>query len=48
MQRALDAGASLVMAVTDMPYGDRQGGVSDPSGNLWWVSQRMIEEPYHS
>jgi len=46
MQRALDAGASLVMAVADMPYDDRQGGVSDPSGNLWWISQRLIEEPY--
>jgi PhnB protein len=46
MQRALDAGASLVMAVVDMPYDDRQGGVSDPSGNLWWISQRLIEEPY--
>ena len=48
MQRALDAGASLVMAVADMTYDDRQGGVSDPSGNLWWISQRLIEEPYHS
>jgi len=47
MQRALDAGASPVMAVAEMPYGDRQGGVADPSGNLWWISQRLIEEPYH-
>ena len=46
MQRALNAGASLVMAVADMPYGDRQGGVSDPSGNLWWISQRLIKKPY--
>ena len=48
MQRALEAGASLVMAVADMPYDDRQGGVSDPSGNLWWISQRLVEEPYRS
>ena len=48
MRRALDAGASLVMAVADMPYDDRQGGVSDPSGNLWWISQRLVEEPYRS
>jgi PhnB protein len=46
MQRALDAGAGLVMEVGDMPYGDRQGGVSDPSGNIWWISQRIVEEPY--
>lgn len=48
MQRALDAGASLVMAVADMPYDDRQGGISDPSGNIWWVSQRLVEQPYES
>ena len=46
MQRALGAGATLVMAVADMPYDDRQGGVSDPSENLWWISQRLVEEPY--
>lgn len=46
MQRAIDAGASLVMSVADMPYDDRQGGVADPSGNLWWISQRLVEEPY--
>ena len=46
MKRALDAGATLVMAVADMPYDDRQGGVADPSGNLWWISQRLVEAPY--
>jgi PhnB protein len=46
MQRALGAGASLVMDVADMPYGDRQGGITDPSGNIWWVSQRLVEAPY--
>ena len=29
-----------------MPYGDRQGGVRDAHGNLWWISQRLVEEPY--
>jgi len=46
MERALGAGASLVMEAADMPYGDRQGGVADPGGNLWWISQRLVEEPY--
>lgn len=46
MRRALDAGAGLVMEAADMPYGDRQGGVADPEGNIWWISQRLIEEPY--
>jgi PhnB protein len=46
MVRAVESGAELVMEVANMPYGDRQGGVADPSGNLWWVSQRLVEEPY--
>lgn len=46
MKRALDCGASLEMAVADMPYGDRQGGVRDRHGNIWWISQRVVNEPY--
>jgi PhnB protein len=46
MQRALSAGAKKIMDVDDMPYGDRQGGVRDPSGNIWWVSQRLSAAPY--
>ncbi|HEX8527474.1 VOC family protein [Allosphingosinicella sp.] len=46
MKRALDAGARLLMEVSDMPYGDRQGGVEDRAGNIWWISQRLVEEPY--
>ena len=46
MEKALKAGADKIMDVADMPYGDRQGGVRDPSGNLWWISQRLSTEPY--
>ena len=46
MKRALDAGADKIMEVEDMPYGDRQGGVRDPSGNIWWISQRLSADPY--
>ena len=46
MQRALAQGARLEMAVADMPYGDRQGGVRDRHGNLWWISQRLVDGPY--
>lgn len=46
MARANRAGASAVMEVRDMPYGDRQGGVRDPHGNLWWISQRLHAGPY--
>lgn len=48
MRRALAAGAAPEMAVADMPYGDRQGGVRDPHGNLWWLSQRLVDGPYES
>jgi PhnB protein len=45
-RRALEHGATLEMEVGDMPYGDRQGGVRDKHGNLWWISQRLVHEPY--
>jgi len=46
MAKAIDAGAAEIMAVADMPYGDCQGGVRDPAGNIWWISQRLTDEPY--
>jgi PhnB protein len=46
MRRAIAAGARMEMEVADMPYGDRQGGVRDPSDNVWWISQRLIAAPY--
>ena len=46
MSRAVSAGAESIMAVADMPYGDRQGGVRDAWGNLWWISQRLVDGPY--
>lgn len=48
MIRALANGAELEMEVADMPYGDRQGGVRDQHGNIWWISQRLVQEPYQS
>lgn len=48
MQQALEHGAALEMAVANMPYGDRQGGVKDRHGNIWWISQRLVDEPYSS
>jgi len=46
LQLALKCGATKLYDATDMPYGDRQAGVSDPFGNLWWISQRLRNEPY--
>ena len=46
MTRAVAAGGVQHMAVTDQPYGDRQGGLTDPQGNIWWISQRLEEGSY--
>ena len=44
--RAVQAGAELIMSPSDMPYGDRQSGVRDPAGTIWWISQRLTDQPY--
>lgn len=46
MLRALAHGAMLEVEVGDMPYGDRQGGVKDQHGNIWWISQRTVHKAY--
>lgn len=40
-QRALAAGAKPVMAPADQFYGDRNAGVSDPWGNMWWIGTHI-------
>lgn len=47
MARALKCGAVHEMDVADMTYGDRQGGVRDPAGNIWWISQRISDAPHY-
>ena len=47
MAQAIGAGATTILAVSDMPYGDRQGGVKDIHGNIWWLSQRLQPGPYY-
>ena len=37
-QRAIKAGATSIMEPADQFYGDRSGGVKDPSGNSWFVA----------
>ena len=39
-KKAPEAGATSVSEVADQFYGDRNGGVKDPSGNLWWIATR--------
>lgn len=44
-QRALDAGATSIMAPVDQFYGDRHGGVKDFAGNLWWIATHKEDVP---
>jgi uncharacterized glyoxalase superfamily protein PhnB len=37
-QLAVRAGGQTVMEPMDMFYGDRSGGVKDPSGNSWFIA----------
>jgi uncharacterized glyoxalase superfamily protein PhnB len=37
-QQAIRAGGKSVMEPADMFYGDRSGGVKDPSGNSWFIA----------
>jgi len=43
MAQAVAAGGVQMMEVGDRDYGDRQGGLRDPQGNIWWISQRLEE-----
>ncbi len=36
--KALAAGGESLYPMTDMPYGDREGGVKDTSGNYWFFA----------
>ncbi|TAK50654.1 MAG: VOC family protein [Bacteroidetes bacterium] len=40
-RRALNAGAKSVMEPADQFYGDRNAGVQDLSGNMWWIATHV-------
>lgn len=44
-QAALAAGATSIYEVTNQFYGDRSGGVEDPSGIAWWISTHVEDVP---
>jgi PhnB protein len=46
MTKAVTAGAAQISSVKVMPYGERQGGIRDKHGNIWWLSQRLVPGPY--
>jgi PhnB protein len=45
-QKAIQAGAKSISEPKDQFYGDRSGGVEDPSGNCWWIATH-IEDVSH-
>lgn len=40
-QKASEAGGKTVREVKNEFYGDRSGGVEDPSGNIWWIATHV-------
>jgi PhnB protein len=46
LANAVSNGATKMFDAMDMPYEDRQAGITDPFGNIWWISRRLVQEPY--
>lgn len=44
-QRALAAGAASLYAPMDQDYGDREAGVRDPLGNVWYIATHKGAQP---
>ena len=44
-QRAIDAGGTKVREPSNQFYGDRTGGVIDPSGNYWGIATHVEDVP---
>ena len=40
-RQAIAAGAKSLHAMTDQPYGDRNGAVTDPFGNIWYIATHV-------
>ena len=40
-KRALSAGATCLMEPADQFYGDRNAGVKDVAGNIWWIATHI-------
>ena len=40
-RRAIEAGAASLMEPADQFYGDRNAGVSDAAGNIWWIGTHV-------
>ncbi len=42
-ERALAAGATSISAPADQPYGDRNCGVTDPFGHVWYIASPVVK-----
>ena len=43
---ALAAGATSIMEPANQFYGDRNAGVKDSNGNVWWMGTHVEDVPY--
>jgi len=43
IERAVAAGAKVLLPVKDQFWGDRTGRIADPSGHVWTISSRIEE-----
>ncbi len=41
-RRALEAGATSVVAPRQQDYGDRTAGIRDPTGTTWWLGTHQV------
>jgi PhnB protein len=41
--KALAAGGESIFEVSDMPYGERSGGILDPCGNHWYIATQKVD-----
>ena len=42
-QKAIEAGGKSIYEVSDMPYGERSGGIKVSCGNSWWIATQQID-----
>jgi uncharacterized glyoxalase superfamily protein PhnB len=41
-RRALEAGGTSLEEPVDQGYGDREAGIKDPTGNVWWIATHKL------
>ena len=44
-KKAMNAGATSTMEPANQFYGDRNAGVKDASGNMWWIATHVEDVP---